>query len=71
MGPLPKICLFVETYCKVVLDSIVCRVKDTAHMLEIVDELNDIGITESDLLVSFDIVNMFPSISNKIGVESS
>ena len=38
-------------------------------MLEIVDELNDIGITESDLLVSFGMVNMFPSISNKIGVE--
>ena len=38
-------------------------------MLKIVDELNDVGILESDLLVSFDIVNMFPSIDNKIGVE--
>lgn len=38
-------------------------------MLQIVDELNDVGILESDLLVSFDIVNMFPSIDNKIGVE--
>ena len=33
------------------------------------DELNDVGILESDLLVSFDIVNMFSSIDNKIGVE--
>ncbi len=33
-------------------------------------ELNATGILESDLLVSFDImVNMFPSINNKIGVE--
>ena len=67
--PTENLSLFVETYWKVVLDSIECRVKDTAHMLEIIDELNDTGITESDLLVSFDIVNMFPSISNKIGVE--
>ena len=67
--PTEKLSLFVETYCKVAVDSIECRVKDTAHMLKIVDELNDVGILESDLLVSFDIVNMFPSIDNKIGVE--
>ena len=67
--PTENLSLFVETYCKVVVDSIECRVKDTAHMLQIVDELNDIGILESDLLVSFDTVNMFPFINNKIGVE--
>ena len=67
--PTENLSLFVETYCKVVVDSIVCRDKDTAHMLGIVDELNTTGISESDLLVSFDIVNMFPSITNVIGVE--
>ena len=43
--------------------------RDTAHMLEIVYDLNEIGIQEGDLLVSFDIINMLPSINNKIGVE--
>ena len=42
--PTEKLSLFVETYCKVVVDSIECRVKDTTHMLQIVDELNDVGI---------------------------
>jgi hypothetical protein len=31
-------------------------------MLEIFDDLNEIGIQEGELLVSFDIINMFPSI---------
>ena len=38
-------------------------------MLQIIDELNEVGIGDGDLLVSFDIVNMFPSINNNIGVQ--
>ena len=39
-------------------------------MLNIIDELNLEGIVDVDLLVSFDIINMFPSIDNQSGVES-
>ena len=46
-SPTENLSLFVETYCKVVLDSIECRVKDAAHMLEKVNELNDTGKAES------------------------
>ena len=67
--PTENLSLFVEKYCKVGVDSIKCRIRDTADMLEIVDDLNEIGIQEGDLLVSFDVINMFPSINNKIGVE--
>ena len=67
--PTENLSLFVEQYCKLVVESIKCRIKDTTHMLGIVDNLNEIGIQEENLLVSFDIVNMFPSINNKIGVE--
>ena len=42
---------------------------DTSHMLEIIDELNEIGISDGDMLVSFDIINMFSPIDNKTGVE--
>jgi hypothetical protein len=60
--PTENLSLFVEKYCKVGVDSIICRIRDTAHMLEIFDDLNEIGIQEGELLVSFDIINMFPSI---------
>ena len=38
-------------------------------MLDIVDELNLTGLSDEDLLVSFDITNMFPSIDNQTGIE--
>ena len=40
-------------------------------MLNIVDDLNRHGnLHENCLLVSFDVVNMFRSIHNKMGIES-
>ena len=59
----------MEKYCDIVVDTISCRVQDTQHMLNIIDELNLEGIDDVDLLVSFDIINMFPSIDNQSGVE--
>ena len=38
-------------------------------MLGIIDSLNEKGILDGDMLVSFDIINMFPSIDNDTGVE--
>ena len=37
-------------------------------MLHIIDNLNDFALPENSVLVSFDVVNMFPSIDNKSGV---
>lgn len=67
--PTENLSLFVEKYCKIVVDTIPCRVQDTRHMLNIIDELNLKGVENEDLLVSFDITNMFPSIDNHSGVE--
>ena len=39
-------------------------------MLDIVDELNENGLPDVVILVSFDIVNMFPSIDNKKGIDA-
>ena len=40
-------------------------------MLNIIDMINDSNIlTEDSVLVSFDIVNMFPSIDNNSGLEA-
>ena len=67
--PTENLSLFVEKYCKVVVDSIPCRVRDTSHMLDIIDDLNVNGVLENDLLVSFDITNMFPSIDNETEIQ--
>ena len=67
--PIENLSLFVEKHCKMVVDSISCRVQDTRHMLNIIDDLNSIGVSEYDILVSFDIINMFPSIYNHLGIE--
>ena len=39
-------------------------------MLEIIDQLNEFVLTDNFVLVSFDAVNMFPSIGNRPGLES-
>ena len=47
------------------------RIQDAQHLLNRVDDLNRNGnLYEKCLLVSFHVVNMFPSIDNKMGIES-
>ena len=45
-------------------------IKDTGHMLDIIDEINNFNLPTNSVLVGFDIVNMFPSIDNKSGLKS-
>ena len=39
-------------------------------MLDIIDNLNDSDLPENSVLVSFDVVNMFPSIDNESGIKA-
>ena len=39
-------------------------------MLNIIDNLNNNCIPENAFLISFDVVNMFPSIHNESGIKS-
>ena len=39
-------------------------------MLEIIDNINKSMLSENCVLVSFDVVNMFPNIDNKSGLLS-
>ena len=58
-------CLFPEVL------KIESRVQDTSEMLNFIDFLNDSNIlTENCMLVSFDIVNMFPNIDNESGLQA-
>ena len=39
-------------------------------MLEIIHDMNNSILSSSAILVSFDVVNMFPSIDNNMGIAS-
>ena len=53
-----------------IADNLPSKSKDTNNMLEIIDQLNKFVLTDNFVLVSFDAVNMFPSIDNRSGLES-
>ena len=39
-------------------------------MLEIIDDTNNSNLNSNAILVSFDVVNMFPSVDNNMGIAS-
>lgn len=65
-----NLAIFVEKHCQPLAEKIPTRIKDTQHLLKIIDELNSKELPSDAILVSFDIVNMFPSIDNKMGISA-
>ena len=65
-----NLCHFVEKHTYPLVQNLPSRIKDTAHFLEIIDTINEKPLSPDVHLVSFDIVNMFPSISNEQGIKS-
>ena len=61
---------YVEKKCAPLAQNMRSRIRDTSHMLDIIDKLNEDGIPENAVLVSLDIENMFPSIDNTRGMET-
>ena len=63
--------IFVKNDLYKEVDKIESRIKDTPNMLNITDNINCINIAIKDLVfVRFDVVNMFPSIDNVLGLEA-
>ena len=63
--------IFVEKCLYSEVLEIKSRVKDTSEMFTIIDNLNKSNTLTSDCrLVSFDIINMFPSIDNISGLKA-
>ena len=58
--------IFVEKVLSGIASEFLSRIKDTNHMLDIIDDPNNSNIYPKSVLVSFDITNMFPSINNKM-----
>ena len=61
---------FLEVHSAPLSAQLPSRIKDTGHLLEIIDELNAKGIPDNAILVSFDVVNMFPNIDNERGIQT-
>ena len=62
--------IFAENVLFELASELPSRIKDTCHMLEIIDDVNKSNLSSNAILVSFDIVNMFPSIDNNMGIAS-
>ena len=65
-----KLSILVEKTLYPVADNLPSKIKDINNMLEIIDQLNEFVLTDNFVLVSFDVVNMFPNIDNRSGLES-
>ena len=62
--------IFVEKVLYEIASELPPRIKDTNHMLDIIDDLSNLNLYLESVLVSFYIMNMFPSIDSKMGVNS-
>ena len=62
--------MFVEKVLYDIASDLPSRIKDTGHMLDITDEINNSNLPTYSILVGFDMVKMFPSVDNKSGLKS-
>ena len=60
----------IENVCVPLTENIRYKIRDTSHLLDIIDTINEKGIPDEIILVSFDIVNMFPSTDNVTGMDA-
>ena len=59
---------FIEVVCASLTNNIETRIRDTSHVLDIIDELNSERIPDNTILVSFDVISMYPSTDNDRGI---
>ena len=68
--PVEHLSIFVEKVLYRIASELPFRIKDTNHMLDIIDDLNNLNLHPESVLVSFYVINIFPSIDNKMGITS-
>ena len=62
--------IFVEKVLYGIASELPSGIKDTNHMSDIIDDLNNLNLYPESVLVSFDIINMFPTIDDRMGIKS-
>ena len=66
-----KLSAFTEFYLKPLAQKLPSFVKDTTHLLQKIEDLNKLGpFPKESLLVSWDVVAMFPNIDNNLGINA-
>ena len=65
-----KLSILVEKTLYPIADKLPSKIKDTNNMLDIIDNIIKSVLNDKCVLVSFDVVNMFPNIDNKSGLSS-
>ena len=65
-----KLSILVEKSLYPIAENLPSKIKDTNNMLEIIDQLHEFVLTDNFVLVSFDVVNMFPNIDDRSGLKS-
>ena len=61
---------FLEVHTAPLTTNLPSRIKDTGHLLELIDQINSGGLPDDLILVSLDVVNMFPNIDNERGLQT-
>ena len=59
-----KLLILVEKTLYPLADRLNSKIKGTNNMLEIIDVINTSVLSENCILVSFDVVNIFPNIDH-------
>ena len=54
----------MEVVCAPLTNDIETMIRDTSHLLDIIDESNSERIPDNTILVSSDIISMYPGIDN-------
>ena len=60
--------IFVDKVLYGIANELPSRIKDTNHVLDIIDDFKNLNLHPESVLVSFDIINLFYSIDNKMGI---
>ena len=62
--------ILVEKISYPIADKLPSKIRDANDMLDIIDSTIESVLTDNHVLVSFDVVNMFPNIDNKSGLKN-
>ena len=61
---------FIESICLLLTSNLPNIIKDTSHLLDLIDDIKKCSLPDKLILVSFDMINMFPNIGNQRGMEA-
>ena len=73
MKPTPtieKLSRYVESIFPPLTSNLPNMIKDKSHLLDLIDNINKSSLPDKPILVSFDIMNMFPKISSEREMEA-